>query len=71
MKVLRLKLIDVLLERYGHVNRRTLEDYFDLSTPQVSLDLQAYMEAAPGNMEYDKSARTYKRTASFQRKFKC
>lgn len=65
----RMRFIDVLLEQYGTLNRRALENYFDLSTPQVSIDIRFYMETAPGNMEYDKSSRTYRRSPTFQRRW--
>jgi hypothetical protein len=65
--VARLRFIDFLLDEYGTVNRRAIMNYFGLSTPQASLDIRAYMEAAPGNAEYDKSARTYRRTEGFRR----
>ena len=37
----------------GRVNRRDLEGQFGISTPQASADFREYMEAAPGNIEYD------------------
>jgi hypothetical protein len=63
----RLRFIDFLLDHYGTFNRGAIVDYFGLSMPQASLDIQAYMTMAPGNTEYDKSARTYRRTESFRR----
>jgi hypothetical protein len=69
MKEWRLKFIDVMLEEYGTVNRSAIERFFDLSTPQASLDIRAYIEAAPDNMEYDRVAKCYRRTATFSRKY--
>jgi hypothetical protein len=63
----RLRFIDFLLVHYGTVNRAALEDYFGISTPQASNDLRAYLQLAPGNMSYDLSAKTYKRTKVFAR----
>jgi hypothetical protein len=65
----RLRFIDCMLEQYGTINRVVLTDYFGLSVPQVSLDIKAYMEAAPANMVYDKTLRAYKRTPEFKRVF--
>lgn len=63
----RLRFIDCMLEQYGFINRRIIVDYFGLSTPQASLDMQAYLEHAPGNTEYDKTAKCYIRTDGFVR----
>lgn len=63
----RMRFIEVLLEHYGTINRKLLEDYFELSTPQVSLDFQHYQAHAPLNMEYDKSSKCYRRGPFFQR----
>jgi transcriptional antiterminator len=65
----RLRFIDFLLDHYGTVNRAALEDYFGLSTPQVSLDIAEYQKAAPDNVFYDKSGRTYRRAPGFIRTF--
>jgi hypothetical protein len=63
----RLRFIDFLLDHYGTFNRSAIVDYFGLSVPQASLDIAAYMEAAPGNMAYDNSAKTYRRAEGFVR----
>lgn len=61
----RLRLIDFCLAEYGTVNRSALVRFFDISGPQASNDFGLYLELAPGNMEYDKTARTYRRTRGF------
>ncbi len=66
-RLARLRFIDMLLEHYGTFNRSVVEDFYGLSTVQVSLDIQQYCRIAPENMEYDKSARTYRRTPTFKR----
>jgi len=66
----RLRLIDFLLEVYGYVNRKALEDYFGISTPQASHDFKSYMKCAPDNMIYDTSSKRYIRTTTFQRRWK-
>lgn len=63
----RLRFIDFLLDQYGTFNRSAIVDYFGLSVPQASMDIRAYIEVAPGNLEYDKSGKTYRRTADFRR----
>jgi hypothetical protein len=63
----RLRLIDFLLHHYGTLNRQALTEYFAISMPQASLDIQAYLRMAPDNAEYDKSAKTYRRTPLFKR----
>lgn len=47
----------------GRVIRSDLEDTFDISTPQASVDLRRYREIAPENME--QTARGYRPAAKF------
>lgn len=63
----RLRLIDFLLAQYGTLNRSAVVDFFAISHPQASLDIQAYLSIAPLNASYDRSARTYRRTEHFAR----
>lgn len=66
----RIRLIDFLLVHYGTINRQALMDYFGISKPQASHDIQQYIELAPANIVYDKSTRTYRKTETFQQIFK-
>lgn len=63
----RLRLIDFLLDHYGTIRRKQIMDYFGISLPQATLDFAAYYALAPANLEYDLSARTYRKAAGFQR----
>ncbi len=65
----RLRLIDLLLAHYGTLNRKAIEDYFGISTPQASADIAEYLKTAPGNMAYDASAKTYRRDPGFLRAY--
>lgn len=65
----RLRFIDFLLAHYGTINRVQLTDYFGISVAQAALDLTSYQAIAPGNMEYDRSAKTYRRTPEFERMY--
>ena len=67
---LRMHFIDTLLDHYGTFNRALLCDYFGISTPQASNDIGLYQELAPANIEYDTSAKTYRRTRTFERVWK-
>jgi predicted DNA-binding transcriptional regulator YafY len=53
----------------GRVNRKDLEDEFSISTPQASLDFKRYQEAAPGNIEYNATEKTYIATEAFRPRF--
>lgn len=53
----------------GRVNRSDLEERFGVSTAQASLDLRAYVEAAPENIEYDKNEKAYLPKPGFQPKY--
>jgi len=65
----RLRFIDAILYHYGYLNRAVIMDFFGLSTPQVSLDIAAYIAAAPNNLIYNESARHYECTTEFARVF--
>lgn len=63
----RLRLIDFLLQQYGHFNRAALVDYFGISVPQASADVSAYLQLASGNATYCGRRKAYVRTAGFVR----
>jgi hypothetical protein len=65
----RLEFIDFRLYWEGHINRSDLVAFFEISVPQASADLTKYQEAAKGNAEYDKYAKTYKAGPRFKPKF--
>jgi hypothetical protein len=65
----RLEFIEFRLFWEGRVNRSDLMDQFGISVNQASSDLNRYIEMAPDNMVYDKSARTYVRTPDFKARF--
>ena len=62
----RLEFIEFRLFWEGHVNRSDLMAAFGISINQASADLNRYLGMAPGNMVYDKSARTYVRGDRFE-----
>ena len=55
----RLEFVDYRLQWEGQLNRSDLMDVFGISVPQASLDIARYMELAPENIRYDRSARVY------------
>jgi hypothetical protein len=63
----RLRFIDFLLYQYGVLNRSASMEYFGISSPQASRDIQDYIAMAPGNIAYDKTAKAYLRGAKFKR----
>lgn len=65
----RLRFIDFCLAEYGTINRSAICSYFALSMPQASNDLSTYQQIAPGNIEYDRQAKTYRKTREFERAF--
>lgn len=65
----RLEFIEFRLFWEGGVNRSDIIDVFGVSVPQASKDLSLYQERAPGNMEYDKSAKRYVASRSFVPRF--
>lgn len=61
----RLEFIEFRLLWEGGVNRSDIIKMFGVSVPQASKDLTLYQERAPGNMDYDKSAKRYVASAQF------
>lgn len=53
----------------GRVNRKDLEEKFQISTQQASIDLGNYQEAARGNIEYSPTEKTYLATRDFRPRF--
>lgn len=51
------------------VNRRDLVERFAISEQQASGDFTRYQELAPGNLVYDKSAKTYQPATDFTPRF--
>lgn len=62
----RLAFIERRLYWDGLINRSDLVDQFSISVPQASADLSTYEVVAPGNMQYDKSARAYVASPDFR-----
>lgn len=62
----RLELIEFRLHWEGRLNRRDLIEGFGVSAQQASADIARYEELAPGNMEYDRSTKTYVRSRKFK-----
>ncbi len=62
----RLEFIDFRLLWDGTINRGEIVDFFGISIQQASADLARYAELAPGNLSYDKSAKTYRVTRNFK-----
>jgi predicted DNA-binding transcriptional regulator YafY len=65
----RLEFIEFRLFWEGGVRRKDIIDMFGVSVPQASKDLTLYQEQAPGNVEYDKSAKRYVASRDFKPKF--
>jgi hypothetical protein len=65
----RLRLIDFLLEHYGHVGRPELCAFFGISLPCASNDIAAYNEANPDNARYDFKSKRWVRSATFKPRY--
>jgi WYL domain len=65
----RLEFIDFRLRWEEKLNRVDLTKHFAISVPQASLDIAKYLELAPNNMAYDKSARVYAASGTFKALF--
>ena len=65
----RLQFIEFRLFWDGVLNRSDMTERFGVSVPQASNDLTMYRELAPGNLEYDASAKRYVSTPEFKPRF--
>lgn len=61
----RLEFIDFRLQWERGLNRADLMAFFNISTPQASLDIARYTTMAPGNLVYDRSSKTYVASPGF------
>ena len=55
----RLEFIEFRLFWEGSINRADIIDFFHVSVPQASKDLNQYQSFASGNLKYDKSKKRY------------
>ena len=62
----RIEFIDFRLMWERTVNRKDLMKYFGISMQQASADIALYSSRAPGNIEYDRNAKTYRATENFR-----
>jgi hypothetical protein len=62
----RLRYIDAKLFWSGEINRLDICDQFELHETNASKDLKAYIELAPTNIVYDRSAKLYRATPLFK-----
>lgn len=53
----------------GRINRKDLEETFQISTQQASIDLGGYQAAAPDNIEYSPTEKAYLATPNFKLRF--
>ncbi len=55
----RIEFIENRLYWEGKISRKDLTDYFEISIPQATKDIKAYIEKTPDNIFYDNSAKLY------------
>ncbi|MEE4209182.1 MAG: WYL domain-containing protein [Parvularcula sp.] len=53
----------------GALNRSDVEETFEISTPQASVDLRRYREVAGNNIEYDATTKAFRPTAEMKPSF--
>ena len=65
----RLEFIEFRLFWEGSINRADIIDFFHVSVPQASKDLNQYQSFASGNLKYDKSKKRYVAEKKFTPRF--
>lgn len=65
----RFAFIETLLYWEGQINRKDLEDFFNISSPVASADFKGYMAAVPDSMSYDRSDKVYKAIPGFEPRY--
>lgn len=67
--VLRLRVIEVLIDDYGYVSRATLSDLFGLGVAAISKDIATYNKVNEGACFYNRSTRRIEKLSNFKRVF--
>nr|WP_321397034.1 WYL domain-containing protein [uncultured Desulfobacter sp.] len=62
----RIEFIETRLYWEGKISRKDLTGYFDISIPQSTKDIKAYIEKAPDNIRYDSKAKQYVAAEGFE-----
>ena len=62
----RIEFIETRLYWEGKISRKDLTGYFDISIPQSTKDIKAYIERAPDNIRYDNKAKQYVAAEGFK-----
>jgi len=62
----RIEFIETRLYWEGKIGRKDLTGYFDISIPQSTKDIKAYIEKAPDNICYDNKAKQYVAAEGFE-----
>lgn len=65
----RLAFIDLRLQYDGRINRSDIQDFFQISTPQATADLELYRQMAGSNLRYDGRQKAYVAEAGFVPQF--
>jgi len=65
----RLRFIESTLAKKGRINRADIMEAFRVSLGQAAHDLAEYRMLAPGNLNYDASAKAYARAETFEKTF--
>ena len=65
----RLRVLEVLLDQYGYVNRKTLCDLHGLETATVSRDIATYRKLSDGSCFYNQATRRIEKLSNFKRLF--
>jgi len=67
--MMRLRMIDFLLDYYGSVGRSELIDFFGIGEATASRDFALYLEKVPGNAVLNPVSKRYVKTETFKRKY--
>lgn len=68
-QIRRFEFIEWKLFWEGVLNRNDLEETFDISTPQASVDIRKYRSVASSNITYDLTEKAYRPTTKFKPRF--
>ena len=65
----RLAFIDLRLQYDGRINRKDIQEFFQISTPQATADLELYGKVTSGNLRYDGREKAYVAEEGFKPQF--
>jgi len=63
----RMHFIDCMVDHFGFIQRKHIQDFFGLGSSQPTKDIKLYTERWPENLSYNVRAKAWTKTDNFKR----